>query len=187
MKALSKDIRSGLWGVFSGTVFCVYSWSIIIFFWDIPSFLLRYSIAEIIGYAAYQFMFALFESVIVTTFIALLSFILPVKFIRNTLQASGTALVFALAINAIFFKELFKIINRATDLFSLNTLIVTQIVIGLFVFSLIVIPPSFVIASKKEKVERSINKFIDNLSVLVSLYVFLSVIGIIVVIARNVL
>ena len=186
MKQKSQEFRRGLWGVFSSAAFCTYSWSIVIFFWDIPSFLLRYSTTDILGYAAYQFMFALFESILVTIFVIFFSFILPAKFIRNTFQNSGTALVFAFALNAIFFKELFNIINWATVSLPLNALIATQLVIGLWICSLITLPIGFVIASKKVKVERGINKFVENLSILVSLYVFWSIIGTLIVIIRNV-
>lgn len=116
-----RDVR----GLFSIAAFCTYSWSIVIFFWDIPFFLLRYSTKNII-------------------------------------------------------------INWATVSLSLNALVATQIVIGLWAFTLIVLPVGFVIGSKKEKVKQIINKLIENLSILVSLYGFLSVIGTLIVIIRNV-
>jgi len=141
---------------------------------------------EIVGYAAYQFMFALFESFTVTLFIGMLSLLIPARLLRNNLRISGTALVFAFAINAIFFKELFSIVVWATNTFSMSNSAAVQIVIGSWAVSFIFLPISFVMSSKNERVKRVINNFIENLSVLVYLYVFLSVIGIFLVIIRNV-
>ena len=186
MKYISKETKSAIRGIFSSAAFCTYSWALIIFFWDIPSLLLRYNTTDILGYAAYQFMFALFESALVTIFVMLLGFVLPAKFIRSTFQTSGTALVLAFAINAIFFKKLSNIANWITAAFSLRSLTAIQVTLGLWAFSIVVLPIILIAVSKREKVREIIGRFIENLSILVGLYIFLSVIGTLAVIIRNI-
>ncbi len=186
MNIKTREYLKGIWGVFSCVAFCTYSYLLIIFFWDVPSFLLRYNTTDIVSFAAYQFMFALFESITVTAFITLLGFILPAKFIRNTFQVSGSALAIAFAFNAFFFKDVIVIVRWLVNTFSLPAPVAFQVVFGLWTFSLLVLPIGLVIASKNDMLERIINKFVEKLSVLVSLYVFLSVIGTLIVIARNI-
>ena len=186
MKIFNRKFTNDLWGVFSTTVFCTYSWSMLIFFWDVPSFLLRYNTGEIISYLAYQFMFALLESTIVTIFVTVIGFIFPAKFLRNKFRATGTALVFAFAINAIYFKHILDIVNWVTDILSIDTLITIQIVTGIWAVCLVVLPIGLVMASKRERVEKIVNQFVDRLSILVSIYLFLSLLGILLIIVRNI-
>jgi len=186
VKQFSHEYAQGLWGVFSSAAFCVFSWSLVIFFWDLPSFLLRLSLGDILGYAAYQFLFALLESLTVTIFIAALGLILPAKYLRNNIQASGTALVFAFAINSIILKERLDLINWFINVLSMNTLTATQTVTNIWVISLIIMPLGLVMATKNKRVDRVINNFVENLFVLVSLYVILGLLGILLVIFRNV-
>jgi hypothetical protein len=157
-----------------------------IFFWDVPSFLLRYNTGEIISYLAYQFMFALIESMIVTIFVAALGFIFPAKFLRNNFRVAGTALVFAFAINSIYFKHILDIVNWVADTFSMDTLVAIQIVAGIWAVCLVVLPIGLVKAAKRERIERVLNYFVDQLSVLVTLYLFLSLLGILLVLVRNI-
>jgi hypothetical protein len=172
-------------GVFSSVAFFVYSWSLLVFFWDIPSFVLRLSAAEIIGYAAYQLMFSLIETLAVTLFIAALGLILPSRFLRDNLQVSGTALVFAFAINTWVFKERLGLIGWTAGSLAMEINAAVQLVMGLWLISLFILPVSLVMAARSSRVSRPIAAFVKNLSVLASLYVTLSVFGILVVIVRN--
>jgi len=173
-------------GIFSSTAFLVYSWSLVIFFWDIPSFLLRFSTWDILGYAAYQFTFAFLESTIASLFIFVLGLLLPAKFLRNHFRAGGMALILAFAINAIVFKERGELIAWFANTFSIQVFTAAQIVLSTWAVSLVILPIGLVMIAKKGKIEQALNKFVDNLSVLVGLYVILSLLGIIVVIFRNI-
>ncbi len=185
-KLFNNEYVRGLWGVFSSASFCAYNWSLMVFFWDLPSFLLRWSAGDILGYAAYQFMFALLESILITIFIAALGLFLPAKYLKNNIRASGTALVIAFVINSVIFKERLAFIDWMADILSMNTFTAAQIVIEAWAVSLIILPIGLVLTTKNERVGRVINNFVENLSVLVSLYVILSLLGILVVIFRNV-
>lgn len=185
MKITSREYTKGLWGVFSSAAFCIYSWSMFIFFWQVPSLLLRFSPEEIVGYVAYQLLFALAESIIVTLLIASLSLILPAKFIRNNLRVTGTVLFFAFAINSIILKELIRHIVWLERTFQVQGITTTQIVAGTWIVCLVLLIIGVILIAKSENMKQAIDKFVENLSVLVSLYVILSVLGIILVIIRN--
>ena len=72
------------------------------------------------------------------------------------------------------------------NVLSMNTLTATQTVTNIWVISLIILPLGLVMATKNKRVDRVINNFVENLFVLVSLYVILGLLGILLVIFRNV-
>jgi len=194
MKMVRNDYLRGLIGVFSSAAFCAYNWSIIVFLWDLPSFLLEWSTLDIITYAAYQFMFALAGSLLVTAFIAILGLIFPAKYIRNNLAVSGTALVAAFAVNSIIYKERGSIIFWLATILSRSNLATSQIVIStwiavlvILIAVLVILPICLVIATKSKMVDRAINRFINNLSVLVVPYVILSLLGILLIVFKHAL
>lgn len=186
MKTLNKNYLQEVAGIFSCTVFCVYSWLLLIFFWDLPAFLFYLSIGDIIGYIAYQFTFALGESIIVTLFTAALIFLIPVRRIKSNTTATGSLLVFSFAIASIIFKELGEIAKWLIHTFSMTGATAVQISIGLWSFAMLALPILSVAMANKNKISRLIKNFIENLYVLVALYMILSVCSMAIVIYRNI-
>ena len=70
MKEFISKYKQGVWSVFASAAFIVYSWSIIVIFWDMPGLLLRMIGFDIVGYIAYQLMYAFIECFLVTTVIS---------------------------------------------------------------------------------------------------------------------
>ncbi len=186
MNIMRNEDLHGLIGVFSSAAFCSYSWSIIIFFWNLSSFLLQWSASDIVGYVAYQLTFALAESLMVTFFIAALGLIVPQKYLRRNIRVSGAALVAGFAVNSIIFKERYALIYALAGMFSTNNFAASQIVINVWVACLIILPVGFVMITRNKKIEKMISSFVGNLSILVVPYVLLSLIGILLVVSRNI-
>lgn len=186
MKIPVKDYFKEMRGIFSCAVFCVYSWVLLIFFWDLPAFLFYLSVGDIVGYLAYQFMFALGESVIVTFFITALIFIIPARRIKSNISVVGALLVFSFAIVSIIFKELGGIADWFKQTFSMNGSTAILVSAGIWIFSILALPILSIALANKSKISGFVKNFIDNLFVLVVLYVFLSVMSMALVIYRNI-
>jgi hypothetical protein len=201
MKTLSSNYLQEVFGIFSCAVFCVYSWSMLIFFWDLPSFLFYLSAGDIIGYLAYQFTFALGESIlvtisitafitaIITVFTVVFRFILPTKRFRNDFSVTGSLLVFFFVIISLIFKEfqgLQGIAKWLMQTFLIDSFHATAISVGIWICTMPALPIlSFGLANQK-KISHFIRNFIGNLYVLVLLYISLSVPSIAIVIYRNI-
>jgi len=187
MNITRNGYLSGLMGVFSSAAFLSYSWSIIVFFWDLPSFLLQWGINDIVGYLAYQFMFTFAGSMVVTIFVAIIGLVFPERYLRYNIRTSGTALVAAFAVNSIIFKERYGLIYALAGAFSIDNFTASQITMSVWTISLIILPIGLVIVSKFKPAEHLINNYIENISILVIFYVVLSLLGILLVIFRNII
>lgn len=174
-----------LQGVFASAAFCAYNWSLLVFFWDFPSLILRWDAGEVVAYLAYQFMFALFETLIVTVFVAALGLLLPAAFLKQDIRTSGTALVLAFALSSLLFKERLSLSDWIARILPLNALRAAQIVTTGWAASLILLPILLVMIAKNEKVRRFINGFVENLSILTILYGGLTLFGLLLVVFRN--
>ncbi len=185
MKLLTNKYLNGLTGVFSSAAFFTYNWSLLVFFWGLPFFLLEWHVTDIVVYVAYQFIFALMESLAVVIFIALLGLVFPAKYLRQNIASTGTALVVAFAANSIVYKERYGVIYWLSGVLSISQLVASTIVMSVWVVSLIVLPIGLVMVAKRDKVERAISTFIENLSVLVVPYIILSLLGILIAILKR--
>jgi len=186
MKLSRNEYLSGLTRVFSSAAFFAYNWSLLIFFWDLPFLLLEWKITQIILYSAYQFIFSLMGSLSVTIFIAILGLIFPAKYLRQNIASTGTALVVAFSLNSIIYKGRYTIIFWLISILPINPSIAGQIILNTWVVCLIILPVSMVMIAKNRKVERVLNHFTEDLSVLVLPYVILSLLGILFVILMKV-
>lgn len=186
MKILNKSYLQEISGIFSCVIFCVYSWLLLVFFWDLPAFLFYLSAGDIVGYLAYQFTFALGESIFATLFITALVFLIPAKRIKSNAVVVGSLLVFSFAIAALVFKELSEIAKWLMQTFSIDSFYAIQSSVGIWVFSMLALPIISVVLASKSRIARFIRSFIDSLYVLVMLYASLSVLSVFIVIYRNI-
>lgn len=89
--------------VYALTVLPVYGWTILWFFWRLPSWLFFTNIGEILGIFAYAMALNLLESLCVVLIPVLLSVALPQKWFYDRFVARGAALVLLLLGYAMFF------------------------------------------------------------------------------------
>ena len=176
-----KDIQ----GVFYWTAFFTYSHSLIVFFWDLKSLLLRFSLGEIFGYLSYNLIFSLAESCIVALVIIIITFIIPFKHVKDNIQVTGSLLVISLAIISVIFREAWDIANWVEVSFSINQNTAWQIVQFFGLYAIIGLPIISILLPKYTKINTAIITFTENLSVLGTFYFTLSIIGMLNVIYRN--
>jgi len=187
MKMLNNKFVADLMGVYISAAFCVYNWSLIIFFWYLPSFLLQWTATEILSYLGYQMVFAMIESLGMTACIALLALVLPARFLRNNLRTSGTALVAAFAVNCLlYFAPRGNINAFLAGILSMDKMLVGSYYLDIWEICLILLPIGFVMSTKSERIKQALNRFTDNASVLVALDTILSLLGVLIIIYRNI-
>ncbi|HAW52666.1 MAG TPA: hypothetical protein DCX54_10125 [Flavobacteriales bacterium] len=82
--------------VYAVIVSLVYGWTLLHFFWKLPSWLYFLTVNEILYLLAYALFVNFLESTVVVFFILALCLILPVSFLRQKFTARGSALVLSL-------------------------------------------------------------------------------------------
>lgn len=181
-----QNYANQIWSIFVITVFLVFTWSICIILWDIPALLLKYNISDIVGYIAYQLTFALVESVIITILVTILSFLLPAKLIRNNLSVRGSLFIFTAGLGIASLRLLPVISQKMINSFpAISASFINQLVFGLWLFFILVLSFFSIKAGKSESGSRYILKFLERLSTLSGIYVFISICSFVIVIFRN--
>jgi hypothetical protein len=142
-----------------------------------PGWLPFLSIWEILSIFAYTQMFALLESLSVLLLLIVLAVILPPHFFRNSFVAQGSTLLFVSAFWIILFQSIwFSVVEWAAS----------KLLLWL-VLSLLTILISCFLVHRTERLKRLLCALADRISVFLYLYVPLGILGLVAVIARNVL
>jgi len=167
--------------ILAACVFPVFFWAFLIFFNGIPSYILQYSLSEIIGIASYSFAFALIESLLyfLVIFVVLypVALILPQKLFGEHSGPIGALL-------AIIIGSLFMILQSdyedVTSLSTRRTLFYLGLIgLGFMIYSVLIM--------RFPKFERAVRSFFKRFSVLSAIYAFFGILGIVIVVVRNIL
>jgi hypothetical protein len=78
--------------VYSVIAFMLFAWSLLIFFWYLPSWLYFMSFGDLFAVFCYVMASSFFESLAFLLFLLLLSFFLPPKYLRDEFVARGTSI-----------------------------------------------------------------------------------------------
>lgn len=121
--------------VFGVIVLVVYTWTLMWFFWEVPSWLYYLRTVELLSLLAYAFATNLAESLVILGGIVALAVILPQKWFREVFVARGAAVSIAGLGCAIFLAEQFtdKNIYPAFWL-RIPTLLVVAVAIGVLAY-----------------------------------------------------
>lgn len=76
--------------VFAVIAFLVYGWTLIVFLWKLPSWILFLTLGEIMVIFAYSMTAALLESFVILGILLLVSVLLPAAWMRDVFVARGT-------------------------------------------------------------------------------------------------
>jgi hypothetical protein len=163
--------------VLASCVFPVYSWSFLWFFQKVPSWLQFLNLWDNVSVFAYTQAFALLESVLVLLLLIVLSLLLPAPFFRDKFAAQGSVTVFVASCWAVVFQSL----RGEVRAWSLGESLLW------FALSLLTIGVSCLVIYRLERLERVVGAFAERLTVLLYLYVPLGLVGLIIVVARNIL
>ena len=179
---------NNLVGIFYYVIFLSYSWSILVFLYELPSFLLHLSISEIIGFSSYQVMFSLIESLLYTGILAIILYILPIKGLRDNLLTAGALIALSSALSSIILIEFNSIVAWVeTRIPGFDDGVSFRIVLAIWLSALLGLPLMSIITARHGKFTALIRNFLDNLSLLSKFYISLGVTGTLIVIIRNLL
>jgi len=119
-KILADRIPSSgdIWLVFAFAALFVYGRMLFVFTWKIPAWLKLMTVEEILPILAYALMFSLFEAIAIVLALAVIAFILPPTWFRNSFGAIGVWVVFiyGLSLSVLFAMQAVLINNIAVIL-----------------------------------------------------------------------
>lgn len=172
--------RRQIFPVFSVIVFVVFSWAIYRMSWQMQSWLYSLGINQILVLAAYVLTDALFESLLVLGMVLLLALALPGRFFKDKFEAQGTAVVAVWSAGAVLLQRHLDKLSSLTlqQLILLPFLILAWTVIIILLFSFIL--------DRIRVITRVINTVADRLTVFSYIYIPLSLLGLIMVMIRNI-
>jgi hypothetical protein len=182
--------RKGLWSLFLIVAFPIHVWTFILYFRDISWITERTNSWNAIGVGAYALLFALFESLVVFLFLFLFGLLLPRKWPEEKRIALLGVLSMLAALVAIL-GQLYYLMGSEFQEKIYKLLVVTSHPVRVL-YLLILIPLTAIVAVltyfilKSNKVADLVLKFFDRLSLLTSLYLVFDVIGVFIVIFRNI-
>jgi len=154
-------------------VIATHSWSIINLFRDVASWSLSLSVWDLLGSVSYTLISILFEALVVFLILLLLiGVLLPKKWLGNRSITISTVIILESTILAIVFKPYIAIG------FSMGTFqLLSLLVIALLLIAILLI--------RNKRIESIINRIVEPLTTLAFVYVFIDLIGLIIVLIRN--
>jgi hypothetical protein len=169
--------RNEIYAVLGIVVFVVHSWAVRGFLHEVPSFILYFKIGQILAVFAYMMGFALVESLLVTFGLGLLSFLLPAGWFKNGFIFKSFITVFVGAIAMLWLENTVMTFNNNFPPMDL-LLTAAGITLGIWVVLLVI----FHFFKPFQKAALFLS---DRIGVFAYLYVPLGVIGMVVVLVRN--
>lgn len=168
--------RRDLLPVWATILFPVFSWSLIWFFQKMPGWQPFLNIGAILSILAYALGFALLESLIVLGVVVALAAILPARALRTRFAALGSTLVLA----STFWTIIFQLIFEPVILYWTGIEFIVW-----FGLALVSILLAVVLVHRSRRAQRIVTSLADRLTVFVYLYVPLGLVGLVVVLIRN--
>lgn len=187
--SIAHSFRSRLPGtremlkVFGVVLFAVFGWSIRGFLFKIPAFTLYFGLGTNLAILCYMFAFALFESVLVIAVLVLLAGLLPARFMKDGFAYKAFLIVLVATIAMIVFEGYFKV-EYFKDIMAGNESSIPPFAAGVVV-SLASLFGLLWLFRVKPALQRLALYVVEQFSVFTYIYVPLGLVGLIVVIARN--
>lgn len=171
--------RRELLPVFSVLVFLVYSWALYRFSWYLPSWIEYLSIGSILIIAAYTVGFALVESTLVLGLFVLACAVLPPRVFRDQFAAQGSLLALASGAGAVLVQRQVSMIYRweVWQVFAYSAAALLGC-LALVLFSAWAF-------KRYQRLLNLANTLAERMTIFAYLYVPLGLLGLFVVILRN--
>ena len=182
--------RQGLWSLFLLCAFPLHVWTLILAFRDVSWLTERTNAWDAVGVVSYGLVFAFLESVIIFLVVALLGYLASGRWNQDRRIALLTVLVFMSALWAMLGQLLYLLdtpLPGAFIIFMVQTGHPARLLYGAtwaIVTLTILIPALLVLRS--DRVFRFVRGMIERLSLLTMFYLLFDVVGLVIVIVRNV-
>jgi len=154
-------------------------WALVIFLQELPAYILRMNAWDITGILAYVLTIALLDSLILLFFVTVIMALLPVSFRKHHYTTAGTLIAYL----TIFW----LVLIQYQDTIGARLPIVQQRwFIWVWLAALLTgISAAAYLLSRSEKLDLWVRAFVDRLSLLSTVYLFLNLAGLLVVLGRN--
>ena len=181
--------RQGLWSLFLMCAFPLHLWTILLAFRDFSWLIDRSGLWAAISVMSYGLIFAFIESILVFLVAVLLGFLISRYWGQDRRIALISILVFSLNLYAIA-TQLYFLLQLSTPELVMRILAVTShpirlIYVVAFVFVLLITLLITYFVLRLDKFLQFIQGLIDRFSLLMNFYLVLDVIGVIIIILRN--
>lgn len=168
--------RSDMLAVFGVVVFVCFTWTLLHFFNKVSSFLLYFTPVEIGDILAFMMAFALLESLVITMILVLLSMLLPSAWLRAGFAIKGFIILLIAAGTSILFQR-----TLAYEYPSILMLAATVLVPLLLSVGLIAVVRSM------PRIMNLLANIQDRILIMLFIYVPIGLIGLVIVLYRNLL
>ena len=181
--------RQGLWSLFLICAFPIHFWALIMVFRDVSWVTERTNAWDAIGVASYAMIFALAESVVIFTFVTLIGFLTPKQWKHERRIVFLELLILITAVWGMIGQLLFLwnvSLPAQAIRFLRNSGHPLRI---LYAGSLMIVIPTVLLPVysfvKSKKTVRFMQNLLERLSLLSMFYLFFDLLGLIVVLVRN--
>ena len=181
--------RQGLWSLFLMCAFPLHAWTLILAFRDISWLTDRTNAWDAVGVTAYGLVFAFVESLLFFGLVALVGYLAPPRWEVDRRVALMSVLALVAALWAML-EQLFFLIGTGFPRWFMVMLVQSGhparvfIVLLVGVVGLTVLVPAWLVM-RSARAYRVVRGIIDRLSILTMFYLVLDVIGLVIVIIRN--
>lgn len=178
MKSLKHylPVGSDIFPVYSVIVFWAYSWGVLIFMFNLSSWILKVPLGEILGYFSYGMLYVFLDTLLILAILLFFSAILPASWFRNDFPASGALAAGSLFFWLIFFQVSFNVVAELPPASILAVILVALLILIL----------SLVISRRISWIHKALVWFGSATGIFVYLYLFLTALGLVVVLIRNI-
>lgn len=170
--------------IFGIVLFAVFGWSIRGFLYKVPSFTLYFGLTANLEVLSYMLAFALLESALVMGLLLALSMALPSSVLKEGFAYKGFIVVLVATVAAIVFESWYRI-DFFKDMMAGMTYPVPPFIIGILV-SIALLAALFWVFHAWPRLQRYAVIVMEQLSIFLYIYVPLGLLGLIVVLIRNV-
>jgi hypothetical protein len=160
--------------VFGSVVFVVFSWSIRGFLYIVPSLILRHSVGETLSVLCYMLAFSLLESLLLISGVVLVSIFLPRKWFLEGFAYKGFIALLVFTVALIVLQNNLTNVLPPVNLLYLGFAITMGVMVALLFLS-----------DKVTVFRKALLAIAERLQVFVYIYVPLGILGMVVVIFRN--
>ncbi len=177
--------RSDVLHVSGVVLFAVFGWSIRGFLFKVPSFSLYFGLGADFAILCYMFAFALLESALVMLVLVALGVILPSQVLKQGFAYKGFIVVLVLAVAAIVFESWYRI-DFFKDIMAGMTYPIPPFIGGI-IGTILLLAALFWSFHAWPRLQKYAGVFMEQLSIFTYIYVPLGLLGLVVVVIRNVL
>lgn len=182
--------KQGLWSLFLMCAFPLHLWTLLLAFRDLSWLTDRTNAWDAAGVASYGVVFAFIESLILFLAFALLGFLIARRWDQETRLALLSVLVLILSLWAIF-SQLYFLLNLSFPVPIVRFFVqIPHPLRVLYLVAVIIVAPTILIPAllvlHSNKAVQFMGGLIDRLSLLTTVYLFFDVVGLVIVIIRNI-